>query len=264
VTRVVALAVLAGCALAGCAQQGGTGTAASAPDDPKLLAQRAQLGGEWVRTDEVGSGDFGSMLARLTPAELQPAAQALLAERKAQQAERDKAQLKAEGGVYKVAAKCDKPGIVFMMQHSGAIDIVLQKDEILVVPEHPGAQTIYMDGRPHPSLEHFTPVGAGHSVGHWEGATLVVSTVGMRGEGSSVPGGGIYSAETELVERFELLGPDRLHVTFTWTDPKIYVKPHSYTLTYAKQPADSYAFESWCDVSDPLQGQSVVVPPQKS
>jgi hypothetical protein len=66
-----------------------------------------------------------------------------------------------------------------------------------------------------------------------------------------------------LVERFILRDAQHLIVRFTWNDPAIYVKPHSYVFTYEKQPADSYAYESWCDVTDPLQGQSIVVPPQK-
>jgi hypothetical protein len=36
----------------------------------------------------------------------------------------------------------------------------------------------------------------------------------------------------------------------------------SYEFTYQKQPTDSYALESWRDVTDPLQGQSIVIPPQ--
>jgi hypothetical protein len=72
----------------------------------------------------------------------------------------------------------------------------------------------------------------------------------------------VYQTATELTERFTLRDAEHLLVTYTWSDPALYVQPHSYQLTYAKQPADSYAFESWCDVSDPLQAQSVVIPPQ--
>ena len=78
-----------------------------------------------------------------------------------------------------------------------------------------------------------------------------------------IPAGGRKGPATELVERFSLRDPQHLIVRFTWNDPAIYRSPHSYVFTYEKQPADSYAFESWCDVTDPLQGQSIVVPPQK-
>ena len=50
---------------------------------------------------------------------------------------------------------------------------------------------ISMDGRPHPEGDALNPTYLGHSVGHWEGDTLVVDTVGFapdRGV-TSIPGG---------------------------------------------------------------------------
>jgi hypothetical protein len=40
-------------------------------------------------------------------------------------------------------------------------------------------RVIYTDGRPHPKPEDLRPTYLGHSIGHWEGDTLVVDTVGM-------------------------------------------------------------------------------------
>ena len=40
-------------------------------------------------------------------------------------------------------------------------------------------RVIYMDGRPHPTGDDLRPTFLGHSVGHWEGDTLVVDTVGF-------------------------------------------------------------------------------------
>ena len=37
---------------------------------------------------------------------------------------------------------------------------------------------IHMDGRPHPEGDALNPTYFGHSVGHWQGDTLVVDTVG--------------------------------------------------------------------------------------
>jgi hypothetical protein len=245
--------------LGACGQQ----SAVAPPvDNAVLQAQRAQLAGLWVRTDDVGSGNFGAMFASIKRPELLPAAQAIVTRHQMEKVEEERVLTQKSGGVYKVLPSCNPPGIIFMMQHSGAFDIVLQQDEVLIVPEHPGTQTIYLDGRPHPSLDHWTPLGNGHSVGHWEGAELVVSTIGMRDDGDSVPGGGVFQPSTELVERFTLRDSQHLSIGYTWSDPQLYARPHSYTLTYAKQAADSYAFESWCDVTDPLQAQSVVIPPQ--
>src|SRR5438874_526378 len=40
-------------------------------------------------------------------------------------------------------------------------------------------QIIYMDGRPHPQDAYDLPSWMGHSVGRWDGETLVVDTVGF-------------------------------------------------------------------------------------
>jgi hypothetical protein len=37
-------------------------------------------------------------------------------------------------------------------------------------------RTVYMDGRAHP--ENYDATNYGHSVGHWDGDTLVIDTVG--------------------------------------------------------------------------------------
>ena len=47
-------------------------------------------------------------------------------------------------------------------------------------------------------------------------------------------------------------------VTYTWDDPAIYVKPHSYRYTLDRAPGDpAYALEEWCDASDPIEKQSM-------
>jgi hypothetical protein len=65
-----------------------------------------------------------------------------------------------------------------------------------------------------------------------------------------------------VIEAMQKAGK-RLSVTFTWDDPKIYRKPQTYEYIYYKDPPSTYAFEEWCDSSDPLQRQSIVPPPQK-
>ena len=51
-------------------------------------------------------------------------------------------------------------------------------------------------------------------------------------------------------------------ITYTWEDPKIYQRPHTYQYFMDRLPPGSYALEEWCDASDPLEQQSIVPPPQ--
>ena len=85
-----------------------------------------------------------------------------------------------------------------------------------------------------------------------------------------VPGGGVRTAQTVLLERFEVSADgQRLTVTYTWNDPKVYQKPHEYRYYFERAPTVnsggkpvSYALEEWCDAGDPVEKQSIVPPKQ--
>jgi hypothetical protein len=133
------------------------------------------------------------------------------------------------------------------------------KGEIVFAGERGGVRHIYMDGRPHPA--HWAPTPAGHSVGRYEGDVLVVETVGMTA--GNVAAGGLRTPETKLTERFEISADGRrMTITYTWDDPKIYQRPHTYQYFMERLPPGSYALEEWCDASDPVEQQSIVPPKQ--
>ena len=61
---------------------------------------------------------------------------------------------------------------------------------------------IYLDGRPHPQEAYDLPTWMGHSVGRWDGDTLVVDTVGFNeGHWLSVMGA-VRTSQHHLIERF--------------------------------------------------------------
>ena len=214
------------------------------------------LSGFWERKDEVGSGSFGGTLERIPRAALKPEIIA---------ANREAAARQARGEVVSLGSKwCLTNQYPFFMQHSAVWDIVQTDNEIVQVPEvHTFPRHIYLDGRPHPDAAYLQPSVNGHAIGHWEGDTLVVDTVGFVG-GAGTPGGGRVGPKSHLIERFRLRdGGKRLSVTFTWEDPSIYLKPHTYELTYHRSDPGTYAFEEYCHADDPVQGGSVVEPPQK-
>ena len=144
---------------------------------------------------------------------------------------------------------------------SGGIHVIEHKDEVILSGDRGGVRHIYLDGRPHSPMATRVPRPAGHSMGRYEGNVLVVDTVGLTP--GAVVAGGVRTAETRLTERFEVSADgQRLTITYTWQDPKIYQKPHTYSYTFDRLPPGSYAFEEWCDASDPIERQSIVPPPQ--
>jgi hypothetical protein len=89
-------------------------------------------------------------------------------------------------------------------------------------------RNVYLD-RPHPKK--LTPSRYGHSVGHWDGNTLVIDTVGLDEKGFLV-GQNPHSAQTHVVERMRRTG-NGYEVLATIEDPVYYTKPFTIRRTYA-------------------------------
>jgi len=84
-------------------------------------------------------------------------------------------------------------------------------------------RTIYLDGRSHPA--NVAPSYYGHSIGWWEGDTLVVDTVGFN-EGFWLDRGGLPSTEKmRTVERITRSNLTTLHYDLTVDDPGTYTQP---------------------------------------
>jgi hypothetical protein len=238
-------------------------------------APTRRIEGHWVRTDPAGSGSFAGLADGFRPAQLTPEMQALLGARGGGPGRGGGAgpvagvgpvRPNAAGVPYIVVERpCFNPargnGAILISPDSGGIHIIEHKDEVILAGERGGVRHIYLDGRPHPPLAGWVPMPAGHSVGRYEGNVLVVDTVGLTP--GPVVAGGQRTPETRLTERLDVSPDGRtMTITYTWQDPKIYVAPHTYSYVFDRLPSGSYAFEDWCDASDPRERESVVPPTQ--
>ena len=97
-------------------------------------------------------------------------------------------------------------------------------------------RTVYMDGREHPDPgERFA---MGHSIGWWEGETLVVDTNNFADHRSPYQNGVPSGAQKHVVERYRLNeNGRRTLVDFVLEDPEYLTEPliHSRELIYAPQ-----------------------------
>jgi hypothetical protein len=104
-------------------------------------------------------------------------------------------------------------------------------------------RTINLDMESHP--KNIIPSSGGHSIGKWEGNTLVVDTVGFLPgwlEGSRV--GIRHGANMQTVERHTLsVDGQSLTLSYTITDPEYLEEPYSGQATVSRTPAafDPYA-----------------------
>jgi hypothetical protein len=101
------------------------------------------------------------------------------------------------------------------------LDLADQKKVIIVGVGGPHTwRTIYMDGRPHP--KDLDPTFAGHSVGKWEGDSLVVDTVGFNEKFWLTREGIPLTSHLHLIERFTRLDSDTMKYEATIDDPGAY------------------------------------------
>lgn len=93
---------------------------------------------------------------------------------------------------------------------------------------------IYMDGRGHP--DGYPSAWMGHSIGKYEGNTLVIDTADINENTWIDTLGHPHSDALHLVQRFRRLSHDTLEIEITFDDPKTYTRPWTGKKTYQLQP----------------------------
>jgi hypothetical protein len=113
------------------------------------------------------------------------------------------------------------------------IEILETPGQITIVTEaFSEVRRVYV-GQPQLPIDEVPPGYYGHSVGRWEGDTLVIDTVGIK---ESVPSYNMlpHSDQMRITERMRLVTPDVLHDQITIEDPVVLEKPFTYTLAFRR------------------------------
>jgi len=163
------------------------------------------------------------------------------ARRSAQAAATERGEPLANGSV--LCVPYGVPGMMSVAVYP--VEIIQTPRQVTIVAEaFSEVRRVYLD-RPQAKLEDVAPGYYGRSVGHWEGDTLVVDTIGIK---KSVNGyrGMPHSEQMRILERFRLVAPDVLHDQITIEDPVVLEKPVTYTVAYKKLP-DYEMVEFVCD-----------------
>jgi len=117
--------------------------------------------------------------------------------------------------------------------YGDAMRIVQSPTEVAITYEmlH-DTRIVPLDGRPpaDPNVHQFM----GASVGHWEGATLVVETTNLTDR--VAVGRVLPSEDVKLTERFTRIDPDMIDYVVTVDDPRTFEEPWTYRLTLTTQP----------------------------
>jgi hypothetical protein len=137
-------------------------------------------------------------------------------------------------GKYDPEGFCVPPGGPRLMGTPFPAEIIQIPEEKRIVMIFEGGthiwREIYMDGRPHPPRDSIdSQTWLGHSVGRWEGDTLVIDTVGFN-EGTWLDfWGHPHTDLLHVVERITRPIRQTLHYEATIDDPGAYTKPWTVT-----------------------------------
>ena len=105
--------------------------------------------------------------------------------------------------------------VEFDEQYAGRIHLWLEFMDL--------ERTIWMDGRAHPPVDLAPPTNVGHSVGHWEGDTLVVETVNMLP--NQITRNGIHHSDEAIIREWISRDGDELTIVRTLEDPEHLTTP---------------------------------------
>jgi len=146
----------------------------------------------------------------------------------------------AEAAVGKVAdpvALCFPPGMPRMMTMVYGMEFLQTSGQVTMTSEWQAeSRRVWLNQPGHPPAEELDPTYAGHSIGRWEGDTLIVDTVGVREDVPVNYAGLPHSAAMHIVERFTSKTPGVLVDEITIDDPLAFVAPWMEVETYRYRP----------------------------
>jgi hypothetical protein len=109
----------------------------------------------------------------------------------------------------------------------------------------PGVRQVFMDGRAHPRDPN--PTWQGHSIGSWDGDTLVIDTAGYNDKSWLSLSGIPHTEKLHTVERIRRPDYGHIEVEITMDDSGAFTGPWKRTFTATLAPPDEEILEFICN-----------------
>ena len=140
-----------------------------------------------------------------------------------------------------------------------ALEIVQSPERIALISEQTElSRSIYLNTDKHPTGSEVDALWMGHSIGHFEGPTLVIDTANLNDRVSHIPGVRMTAKGTHIVERMHLEDNGQTLVNeMTFENPKLITQPIVQAYRYHRLPADAQLWEYVCDTQDPNWNSTV-------
>jgi hypothetical protein len=147
---------------------------------------------------------------------------------------------------------CGVPhGFPRIMNVPDVYEFAITPQAVWILAENgPNILRIYTDGRKHPAKEDLWATYNGASVGHWEGDTLVFTTISLKGSTDNDVivdrTGLILSDASRATTRMRKVDDMTIEAQMVVEDPKALKGPWRVTKRYRKQPAGTWAWDYAC------------------
>lgn len=163
--------------------------------------------------------------------------------------------LEADGRPQNIYINCLPEGLPSSVtQTLNSVEFLVTPGRVTILGEFDGnrLRRIWTDGRPHPSDP--DPTFSGHSIGRWEGNSLVVDTVGFlpevyipMGQGVGIPNNG----DMHVTERITLVDANTIRHEIEVVAPKVLTGPWKATRTFIRHRERKFDLvESSCRQGD--------------
>ena len=193
-----------------------------------LAQSPPDLTGSWERY-RGPPGDASSPPPESTPPLKAPLLKEWLARRVAEREADARGEPIAKGYTH-----CIPEGYPTMMGGPFPLEIVQSRSQINIAQEaYSQVRRVYL-GKPQKKVDDVEPGFYGHSVGNWEGNTLVVDTIGIKDYVvfRDVP----HTPQLRVRERLHLVAPDILWDELTLEDATVLDTPWMVTFAYRRAP----------------------------
>ncbi len=142
---------------------------------------------------------------------------------------------RAEDGAPGRGSNCAPPGMPRVMTQPYSLEFLFTPGRVTIIQEaYMQVRRVFTDGRPLP--EEPDPAFNGHSVGHWEGDTLLIETIGVDESVPLARGNAWHGPDLKITERIYLDENDNdlMHVEFTLVDPDALAEPWQSSATFRR------------------------------
>ncbi|MCB1650076.1 MAG: hypothetical protein H7A05_00670 [Pseudomonadales bacterium] len=141
--------------------------------------------------------------------------------------------------------KCYMPGVPRANYMPFPFHIVQSPEHMIMAYEFASANRIVYMNRP--DFEAPVPSWMGHSLGHWEGDTLVIDVTEQMPDSWLDRSGNFHTEQLKVTERYTMISPNVIQYEATLTDPGVYTRPWKLSVPlYRRLDANAQLLEFKC------------------